>query len=208
MITLSTVLLAGGESRRMGRDKATIEFEGRPLWERQLEILRALRPETIFVSARQSPCWLPADTELILDDPPSRGPLSGLRKALAAMRTTHLVALAVDMPFMLNEQLRRLYGLADAGQGAVPIIRDRAEPLVAVYPAEAAEDFSAALAGTDFSLQKLVRELIGADKMRIFPVPEKDEHLYLSLNEPADLKERRLTNSRPKNDGGLRTAAP
>ena len=185
MTTLSAVLLAGGGSRRMGRDKATIEVYGRALWERQIEILRDLKPEKIFVSARQSPCWLPADTKLILYDPPSRGPLSGLRKALAAMRTTHLVALAVDMPFMLNEQLRRLYGLADAGQGAVPIIRDRAEPLVAVYPAEAAEDFSAALAGTDFSLQKLVRELIGADKMRIFPVPEKDEHLYLSLNEPA-----------------------
>src|SRR5947199_5422668 len=154
MITLSTVLLAGGESRRMGRDKATIEFEGRPLWERQLEILRALRPETIFVSARQSPCWLPADTELILDDPPSRGPLSGLRKALAAMRTTHLVVLAVDMPFITAEQLRVLCGLAGQGCGVTPMIGERAEPLAAVYSRESALDFAAALAGRDFSLQK------------------------------------------------------
>ncbi|HEY2139818.1 MAG TPA: nucleotidyltransferase family protein, partial [Chthoniobacterales bacterium] len=52
--TLSAVLLAGGESRRMGRDKATIQFNGCPLWERQLEIVRALNPDTIFVSARET----------------------------------------------------------------------------------------------------------------------------------------------------------
>ena len=41
-MTFSALLLAGGESRRMGRDKATIEFDGRPLWKRQMELLRAL----------------------------------------------------------------------------------------------------------------------------------------------------------------------
>src|ERR1700726_2364005 len=100
MITLTAVLLAGGESRRMGRDKATIEFDGQPLWKRQLEILRLLRPERMFVSARRTPAWRPEDVGLLLDDAPSRGPLSGLTKALAAMRTTHLLALAIDMPFM------------------------------------------------------------------------------------------------------------
>src|SRR6476469_857096 len=104
-MTLSAVLLVGGESRRMGRDKATIEFEGRPLWERQLEILRSLTPEKIFVAARTRPSWLPNDVELLLDDPPPRGPLSGLAKAAATMRTTHLIGLAVDMPFITSEQL-------------------------------------------------------------------------------------------------------
>src|SRR4051812_26282667 len=98
MITLTAVLLAGGESRRMGNDKATIQFEGEPLWRRQLEVLRTLAVEKIIVSARKAPDWLPDDVELRVDDVPSRGPLSGLTKALMAMRTTHLVALAVDMP--------------------------------------------------------------------------------------------------------------
>jgi molybdopterin-guanine dinucleotide biosynthesis protein A len=206
--TLSAVLLAGGESRRMGRDKATIEFDGDPLWRRQLQILRDLAPEKIFVSVRTQPFWLPDDAALLLDNPPSRGPLGGLTKALEQMQTTHLVALAVDMPFMTAEQLRVLCGLAGQGCGVTPMIGERAEPLAAVYSRESGLDFAAALAGRDFSLQKLVRELIAAGKMRIFPVPEKDEHLYLSLNEPADIKERRFTNRRPKNDGGLETAAP
>jgi molybdopterin-guanine dinucleotide biosynthesis protein A len=182
----------------MGRDKATIEFDGQPLWARQIETLRSLGPEGILVSARTKPAWLPADAELLLDDPPSRGPLSGLTKALAAMRTTHLVALAVDMPIMTSEQLRRLCKLAEAGRGVVPVIGDRAEPLAAVYPAEAATQFAAALAGVDFSLQEIIRQLVAEEKASLFSVPAKDAHLYGSVNEPGDFKEGRFFNRPPE----------
>src|SRR3954463_11962510 len=134
-MTLTALLLAGGESRRMGRDKATIELGGRPLWERQLELLRAVRPEKIFVSARSTPSWLPNTVELLVDDPPSHGPLSGLTKGLAAMRTTHLLVLAVDMPFMTAGELGSLLERASDGCGVVPTIAEWAEPLAAVYPA-------------------------------------------------------------------------
>lgn len=188
-ITLSAVLLAGGESRRMGRDKATIEFDGRPLWKRQLELLRALGPEQLFVSARTKPDWLPADIELLLDDPPSRGPLSGLTKALTTMRTTHLVVLAVDMPFMTAEQIRELSSHCQEQRGAVPTIGEQAEPLAAIYPAKAAGDFADALAGSDFSLQTIIRKLAANHTVMLFPVPAGHEHFYRSVNEPGDLTE-------------------
>jgi molybdopterin-guanine dinucleotide biosynthesis protein A len=197
MITLTALLLAGGESRRMGRDKATIEFDGRPLWERQIKVLRELKPEKIFVSARLTPSWLPPETEVLVDDPPSRGPLSGLTKALAAIRTTHLIALAIDMPFMTSETLRNLCERAQAGRGVVPIIGDRAELLAAIYPWEAAADFAAALAGADFSLQPIVRKLAVEGKVDLIPVPDSDEHFYRSVNKPEDFKEGRFPNRPP-----------
>ena len=187
-MTLTAVLLAGGESRRMGTDKAAIVFRDRPLWQRQIELLRDLRPEKIFVSARREPSWVPPGAELLLDEPPSQGPLSGLTKSLAAMRTTHLLALAVDMPFMTSEQMQVLWSLATVGCGVLPMIGERAEPLAAIYSKESAPDFVAALAGNDFSLQKLVRELAAAGKTRLFPVSPKDQHLYRSVNEPGDFQ--------------------
>ena len=183
-MTFSAVLLAGGESRRMGRDKATIEFEGEPLWKRQLALLRALQPQQMFVSARTKPEWLPDDVELLLDDPPSRGPLSGLTKALTAMQTTHLIALAVDMPFMTVAELRKSLEGAPGNLGLVRVIGKRAEPLAAIYPAHAAVDFKAALASGDFSLQRLVVNLKVDHKIALRPVAEGAADLYRSVNEP------------------------
>jgi molybdenum cofactor guanylyltransferase len=201
MITLTAVLLAGGESRRMGRDKAAVVFRDEPLWRRQLRILRDLGPEKVFVSARTESSWLPADTEFLVDEPPSRGPLSGLTKAFHQMQTSHLVVLAVDMPFVTREQLRFLCTTVSEGRGVVPVIGERAEPLAAVYPAEAAVDFAAALAGTDFSLQRIIRKLAADEKVRLYAVPVQDQHLYRSVNKPSDIKEGRFSN-RPPNQIG------
>ena len=207
-MTFSAVLLAGGESRRMGRDKAALVFQDEPLWRRQLRVLRDLGPQKVFVSARTKSRWLPDDTELLLDEPPSRGPLSGLAKALAQMQTTHLVVLAVDMPFVTREQLQFLCLEATEGCGIVPLIGERAEPLAAIYPKESAWDFAAALAGIDLSLQPLVRKLAAAGKVRLHPVPSEEENLYLSLNEPSDIKEGRFPKRPPQTAGGLETAPP
>src|SRR5215475_14506266 len=107
-MNVSAVLLAGGESRRMGTDKATLLFRGKPLWQVQLETLRRLRPAEIFVSARTDPSWRPAEVQFIADIPPSCGPLSGLAASLAKIRTTHLLALAIDMPFMTEDYLHSI----------------------------------------------------------------------------------------------------
>src|SRR5207249_878514 len=114
---------------RMGTDKATLTFRGRPLWQRQLELLRALRPDKLFVSVRSLLSWLPEGVELVVDDPPSRGPLSGLTKSLKQSVTSHLLVLAVDMPFMTVEQLKVLCRFAEKRRGVVPVIDGRFEPL-------------------------------------------------------------------------------
>jgi molybdopterin-guanine dinucleotide biosynthesis protein A len=171
----------------MGRDKAAMVFRGEALWRRQLRILRDLGPEKVFVSARTESSWLPAGTELLLDDPPSRGPLSGLTKALLQMESSHLVVLAVDMPFVTREQLRYLRTMVSEGRGVVPVIGQRTEPLAAVYPAAAVGEFAAALAGPDFSLQPIIRKLAADEKVRLYAVLDEDAHFYWSLNEPGDV---------------------
>jgi len=104
------------------------------------------------------------------------------------MHTTHLLALAIDMPFMTEEFLRCLCVKIKAGRGVVPKIGNRAEPLAAIYPREAEIDFRRALAGADFSLQSLTRRLVETGKLRAIHVTEQEKRFFLNVNEPADLK--------------------
>lgn len=184
---LAAVLLAGGESLRMGADKATLHFRGKPLWQTQLDVLRGLRPTEILVSARCEPPWRPRDGRFVADAPPSRGPLSGLAAALEQARTPHVLALAIDMPFITDEYLRSLCKLTEPGRGVLPFIGKIAEPLAAIYPVEARLDLTAALRSGDFSLQHLTAHLVAAGKLRAVAVPDEAREFFRNINSPADL---------------------
>jgi molybdenum cofactor guanylyltransferase len=187
MTKISAVLLAGGESRRMGKDKATLLFRGKPLWQIQLDLLRRLRTAEIFLSARSDPNWRPNEVRFIADDPPSRGPLSGLAASLAHIRSKHLLVLAIDMPFMTEKYLCSLCDLIRPGCGVLPMIDDRAEPLAAIYPAEADVDLMAALRGNDFSLQTITARLVEREKLRPIQISEQEQEFFRNINEAADL---------------------
>lgn len=180
------MLLAGGESRRMGRDKATLEFQGKSLWQRQLEILRKLGPAEILVSARQDPPWRPNDIRFVADETPSRGPLSGLVAALSVIKNQHLVVLAIDMPSMNSSFLVSLVEQIGTGWGVVPRIRDCFEPLAAIYPRESGLDFAAALRNRELTLQAIVRRLVEKQKLRAFEVPESQRDFFRNINNPID----------------------
>jgi len=171
----------------MGEDKATLLFQGEPLWQIQLGLLRKLEPAEIFVSARTNPAWRPADAEFVSDAFPSRGPLSGLAASLERISTRHLLALAIDMPWMTRNYLKFLCAEIEPGRGVVPKIAKRVQPVAAIYPREAASDFRQALTGTDFSLQSLVRDLIRAGKLREKSVPEQEKKLFHNVNAPSDI---------------------
>ncbi|HEU5246193.1 MAG TPA: molybdenum cofactor guanylyltransferase [Candidatus Udaeobacter sp.] len=185
-MNISAVLLVGGESRRMGKDKATLLVRGKALWQIQLELLRKLAPKEIFVSARTDPVWRPADVQFVSDDPPSRGPLSGLAASLAQMRTNHLLALAIDMPFITEKYLRFLCSQIKPGCGVIAKIDDHFEPLAAIYPQETLANVQSALSGTDFSFQTVTGCLAATGKLRVVPVTPQEKELFRNLNELVD----------------------
>jgi molybdopterin-guanine dinucleotide biosynthesis protein A len=185
-MTISAVLLAGGKSRRMGRDKTTMLFRGAPLWKIQLELLRRVELERIFVSAASDPSWRPVDVDFVSDKQPSRGPLSGIAATLSRIKSGHLLALAIDTPFMSDAYLRGLCLRIEVGRGVIPMIENRAEPLVAIYPSDAEAEFTSVLSGNDFSLQPIVRKLIALGKLQPIQVSTEERALFRNLNEPQD----------------------
>jgi molybdopterin-guanine dinucleotide biosynthesis protein A len=187
-MTLTAVLFVGGRSRRMGADKATLDIAGEPLWRKQIKLLRELQPQSLCISARERPAWCPPEIETVMDEPPSRGPLSGVAAALQRLQTSHLLALAIDLPQMTTDELRKLWALAEPGCGVVPTNGDFFEPLCAIYPAEAGAVAMEALAGNDVSLQNFSRLLLSLNLVRTHALTESEKPLFLNVNSPADLQ--------------------
>jgi molybdopterin-guanine dinucleotide biosynthesis protein A len=182
----SAILLAGGRSRRMGVDKATVLISGEPLWRRQLRVLSELRPDAVWVSARTVPSWCPPEIEVVTDQPQSRGPLSGVAAGLHRLRTSHLLVLAIDLPQMTAEHLRKLWGLARPGIGVIPLHGDYFEPLCAIYPAEAVVAAERALKTNDASLQHFAQTLLRKSQAQFYNLPSGERPLYLNMNTPSD----------------------
>ena len=174
MPTFSAALLAGGQSRRMGRDKALLPHpDGGLFWERQLALVEHLGPEEIFWSGPARP-GLPPRVQVIADAAADAGPLGGITACLAAMRTELLVVLAVDLVNLQHDFLRRLLASSTALKGAITQHDSYYEPLAAVYPRPVAAIASSHLAQGRLALQDLVEEAARAGMMQVIPIDAND----------------------------------
>lgn len=131
---LTVAIQAGGESRRMGRDKALIPFLGRPLIERVISRVEHLADE-ILVTTNCPQDYQFLGLPLFPDVVPDRGALGGLYTAVNAARQPLVAVVACDMPFVQPELIayeRDL--LLDATiDAAIPKTEGGTEPFHAVY---------------------------------------------------------------------------
>lgn len=147
------VLLAGGRSTRMGEDKARLPHpvSGRSLVVHQWTLLREAtgRPPLLSVRSGADYPEIPAGLPRVFDDG-ARGPLAALHAALAASDAPFLLALAVDMPGVTNNELRQLLAAARDSTGVVAAGPAAGlEPLLALYPRKAALDAATMLLAAD-----------------------------------------------------------
>jgi molybdenum cofactor guanylyltransferase len=186
MKVVSSGLLVGGKSTRMGRDKCLIEVDGIPMWRRQIDLLSSLSPE-VFVIAPRCPQWLPKTAIWVQDVVPDAGPIGGLAAALSKAAHQNILVLAVDMPAITSAFLKKMLPMTDQDAGIVPQIGERYEPLCAVYPRNALSVVNAQLfLQRKYSLQSLLRVLIRSGLMRSFSVPPSELCLFHNLNFPSD----------------------
>ena len=124
------MVLAGGGSRRMGRDKALLPLSGETLPARAARRLAAVCPEVVVADrGRGLLTGLPS-----LPDGPGRGPAAGLLGAAAAYPGRPLLVLACDLPEVPEPLLAEIVRAGEAGgDGVFPRWRGGVEPLCALY---------------------------------------------------------------------------
>jgi molybdopterin-guanine dinucleotide biosynthesis protein A len=175
------VVLAGGTSRRMGRDKAAIRVGSETLLERVRGVLRRVFAEVICVGRF-------GGDGCLADERPGCGPLGGIETALKTVRAGWVFVVACDMPLLSADAIAELWERGGRGSGGLIVATTggRLHPLAAFYPASLRPRVTEALDAGAISVTAFVRGL------GVRPV-EADEggdlaRALTNVNDPGELK--------------------
>jgi molybdopterin-guanine dinucleotide biosynthesis protein A len=185
---VSGVVLAGGQSRRMGGSpKALIPFGARPLIEQIVETVRSVLPDCLLVT--NSPelygfLGLP----MVADAFPGGGSLGGIYSGLAAIPGEAAFCVACDMPFLSAGLIRHLVERAGEADVVIPDAAGELQPLHAVYGKGCLPVIEARLRARELRITGFFRDVrvltIPAETVARFEAPEL---AFMNLNTPEDL---------------------
>jgi molybdopterin-guanine dinucleotide biosynthesis protein A len=171
----------------MGRDKAWVEFAGKPLIQLAVEKVRALGVEEVFISGRAGEDYGALKCPVLFDLEPGFGPIGGIERGLEACSAPHLLVLAVDLPQMSGALLGRMREECDRLTGVVPKLRGELEPLAAIYPKRCHAFAFAAIARAQYSARDFAAACLRERAVKVRAVERAEASCFLNANRPADL---------------------
>lgn len=177
------LILAGGKSLRLGREKAGVLLGGETLLGRAIRLTRPLGEVWVVGDGRPLP--VPKGVRMVADLFPGKGPLGGLYTGLLLSPSPYALALACDMPFIAPQLLGYILSLAPGYDAVVPRVGELLEPLHAVYSRACLPILRDLLREGKLSLQELfprvkVRYVEGREMGNTLP--------FFNINTPQDLE--------------------
>jgi len=152
----TAIVMAGGDSQRMGTDKASLLFDGQTLLQSVIATMQQVFPKVI-VSVRQPRAGI--ELPQICDEQPDGGPLAGLVASLGQITTPWAFMVACDMPFVVPEVVELLAGYRLKHQAVVPVVHGHPQPLAAFYAASCLAPLRENLAAQQNSLRGVLKQL-------------------------------------------------
>ncbi|MCX7192997.1 MAG: molybdenum cofactor guanylyltransferase [Proteobacteria bacterium] len=180
----TALILAGGESRRMGQDKANLMLGEQTLLQRVSAIVQPLFSETLVsVRAPRADC----DLIQVCDNPAHAGPLAGLAAGLEGAKTAWIFAVACDMPFITSQLIEYISEFRKDYDAVVPVVESFPQPMAAFYATRCLGVLHEILSGNG---KKSPRTLL--DKLNVRYVNEAelqaaDLRSFFDLDTPEDM---------------------
>ena len=168
---LSGIVLAGGLSRRLGRNKALETIGGQPLIRRVIDRVSRIAEEVVVVVADQAQAQaLPLENQhrVVVDLHPGGGSLGGIFSGLSAARLKWAMVVACDMPFINLDLVRRMLDLREGVDAVVPVLGERPEPTHSMYSKVCLPFMEQLLLANDLKISRFF------DKVRVAYVPEEE----------------------------------
>lgn len=183
---ITGVILVGGKSRRMGRDKAFLPLDGMPLFERVLAVFRQLFATVVLVGGDEERFGSYGLTTYPDIYPGSA--LGGLYTGLSHAGTEHIFVGSCDMPFPSASLVRYLCTLREEHDCVVPETEKGFEPLFAVYAKSALPAMLELLQSGNFRIYDLYPLLdtryVGTGEL----APYVEERSLINLNTPEEYR--------------------
>lgn len=183
-------ILAGGESKRMGTNKAFIELREKPLIRWVIESLQKLKIfNRIFLVVSDLTQFLPIELELHSDILSKRGPLGGLHAALYFCRSEYLFVAACDTPLLKPEVIELIVSGVKGFDACVPVINGNFEPLLAAYRKRALKAVEGAIERGERRVVSFFKD-IKLKKVSEDEIKKLDPELisFFNLNSPKDVE--------------------
>jgi molybdopterin-guanine dinucleotide biosynthesis protein A len=177
----SLLVLAGGDSRRMGRPKAWLEVGDTYLLRHVARRLAPAFTDVMVSFAEPEQLEQPVPYRIVFDRKRSGGPLAGIEAGLAAAREEVMFAVACDMPYVTIDLAQLAVAAARRCDAAIPRVDGRAEPVCGAYRRTALPAISAALDSGRLRAADL------AETLDVTWLEGLDPAQFQSLNTPADL---------------------
>jgi molybdenum cofactor guanylyltransferase len=133
MDIITPVVLAGGRSQRMGRDKSFVTVLGRPMIEIVVEKLKSFFLRSPLIVTNRPDRYRYLGLRAVADIFPGRGPMGGIYSALVHSPTSHCFVFACDMPFLGLPLIEMMVGLLEGEDVVLPRHGGVIEPLHAIY---------------------------------------------------------------------------
>jgi molybdopterin-guanine dinucleotide biosynthesis protein A len=187
---MTSIILAGGKSSRLGRSKALQAIGDKSLIQWVIERLVILSSEIIIVTAHGEsiPCSPAGRIKTVADIYPSKSPLVGIYSGLIASASPQAIVVGCDMPFLSVGLLEYMAQICSSFDVVVPQIKDKLEPLCAVYSKNCVAPIQCLLQQNDPRISKLFTLV----KVKYVEKDEIDrfdpEHLsFFNINSGTDL---------------------
>lgn len=189
MLTVSGVVLAGGQSSRLGMDKSFVNVNGQSLIEQIVAKLAKLSDDVIIVTNSPEK-YDHLKARLVGDIYPGKGALGGIYSGLRTAANAYSLVVACDMPFLDLNLLRYMILLARGHDVVIPKVRGLPEPLHAIYSKNCLEPIDRLLARGGLKIIDFFSEV----RVRYVEESEVDifdpQHLsFFNVNTPNDWKE-------------------
>jgi molybdopterin-guanine dinucleotide biosynthesis protein A len=187
---VAAIVLAGGKSARLGRDKASEPLLGRPMLQHVVDRVSQVADEIVVVSApgqRTPDVTSSKSLRVIADAYPDTGPLGGICTGLEATEAPRALAVACDMPLLSLPLLAELVRRGESCDAVMPVL-EFPEPLHAVYSQACVEPMRARLAAGQYKITGFLGAVrvcyVHADECRRW---DPEGQSFLNTNTEEDL---------------------